>query len=612
MIPAAFLPLAAHLWQSTLFAALAALLSLALRRNQARVRYWLWLVASYKFLLPFSWLVSIGHHFTWHAVPQSMPPAISALTGAVSGPTFLISSPAGKLSPAHPSMLPFIISGIWVCGFAVLAFGWVREWMRIRAIRRSASPLPLGLAIPVMSTPVRLEPGVFGIFQPVLLLPEGIASHLTHTQLQGVLAHELCHVRRRDNLTAAIHMLVEALFWFHPLVWWLGGRLIDERERACDEEVLRIGGEPEAYAEGILTVCRSYIESPVACVSGISGSDLKKRIVRIMTQRLSEKLSFGRKVILAAVSIAAIAGPLGFGLVNAAQILVQSPTAEWEAAAGGKRSFDVVSVKPSASGEQAHSNVGLNDLDDGLPEAGHLSAVKIPLSGYIAFAYKLRPYQGKFVESQLPKWAAAGLNIEARAEGNPTKDQMRLMMQSLLADRFQLAVHFETRELPVLALGLAQPGKTGPQLQPHTEDPPCSDIPIHEPPPGVEPTPLTKVGGLTPACGGIFAFLLPHAAPSRFHIEGRNLTMGQIASYMVPTGHLDREILDNTGLNGNFDFCIEFVPGQDAARPRNFRPDPSGTKFAEALQQQLGLRLDPQTGLVNVLIVDHVEEPSAN
>ena len=72
---------------------------------------------------------------------------------------------------------------------------------------------------------------------PVLLWPEGLSEKLDDAHLEAVIAHELCHVRRRDNLTAAVHMLVEAVFWFHPLVWWLGARLIDERERACDEEV---------------------------------------------------------------------------------------------------------------------------------------------------------------------------------------------------------------------------------------------------------------------------------------------------------------------------------------------------------------------------------------
>jgi bla regulator protein BlaR1 len=74
-----------------------------------------------------------------------------------------------------------------------------------------------------------------------LLLPAGITDRLTPPQLKAIVAHELCHVRRRDNLATALHMGVEALFWFHPLVWWLGARLMEERERACDEEVLLMG-----------------------------------------------------------------------------------------------------------------------------------------------------------------------------------------------------------------------------------------------------------------------------------------------------------------------------------------------------------------------------------
>ena len=112
----------------------------------------------------------------------------------------------------------------------------------------------------------------------MLLLPEGIANRLTPEQLQTILDHELCHVRRRDNLTAAIHMLVESVFWFHPLVWWIGARLVEERERACDEQVLRSGNEPRAYAEGILKVCQFYLASKLACVAGVSGAQLKMRI----------------------------------------------------------------------------------------------------------------------------------------------------------------------------------------------------------------------------------------------------------------------------------------------------------------------------------------------
>ena len=73
------------------------------------------------------------------------------------------------------------------------------------------------------------------------LWPQRVSEHLAEGQIEAILAHEVSHVRRRDNLAAALHMIVEALFWFHPLVWWLGTRLVDESERACDEEVLRLG-----------------------------------------------------------------------------------------------------------------------------------------------------------------------------------------------------------------------------------------------------------------------------------------------------------------------------------------------------------------------------------
>ncbi len=106
-------------------------------------------------------------------------------------------------------------------------------------------------------------------------------------------------------------------FWFNPLVWWIGARMIEERERACDEEVVRLGNEPQAYAEGILNVCKFYLESPLACVSGVTGSDLKKRIEAIMTHRMSYRLTLARKLLLAAAGMAAVAGPILGGILNA-------------------------------------------------------------------------------------------------------------------------------------------------------------------------------------------------------------------------------------------------------------------------------------------------------
>ncbi len=164
-------------------------------------------------------------------------------------------------------------------------------------------------------------------------------------QLEAIFAHELSHVRRRDNLAAAIHMLVEAIFWFHPLVWWLGARLVDERERACDEEVLKSGREPQVYAEGILTVCRHYLESPLICAAGVTGSNLKRRIEAIMARRIGRELTLSVKLLLAGAGALALAVPVTIGLLHAPPLRAQTPTAT-----EAPPTFEVASIKPSDPG----------------------------------------------------------------------------------------------------------------------------------------------------------------------------------------------------------------------------------------------------------------------
>jgi len=305
-----------HLWLSTLFAAAAGLLTLAFRKNRASVRYWLWLAASVKFLVPFSPLVAIGSQFEWRAAPAVAPktmllPLASAIDDVVQ-PVALASS-----APLPTRYALAILLFIWFCGFSRVIFSWARRWRGIRAVLRTAAPLDLDAPVKIMSSPARLEPGVFGIFRPVLVVPEGILDHLAPEHWGAILAHELCHVRRRDNLTAAIHMAVEAVFWFHPLVWWIGRRLVEQRERACDEEALLASGDPQAYAEGILAVCRMYVESPLACVSGVTGSNLKKRIRGIMENRFLARLSLAKNAALALTGVVAVYVPVAVGLLHA-------------------------------------------------------------------------------------------------------------------------------------------------------------------------------------------------------------------------------------------------------------------------------------------------------
>jgi len=161
--------------------------------------------------------------------------------------------------------------------------------------------------------------------------------------------------------------------------------------------------------------------------------------------------------------------PMAIGVIAA-----QSPrVTDWQTAAGGKMAFEVASVKPGKVPKIPNFPL---DNRDAKTRGGRFSA-SFPLSGYISFAFKLSPCETNLAASvQLPKWFDTGLfEIEAQSGGNPTEDQMRLTMQSLLADRFKLAVHFESWEAPVFALNLVRPGRIGPKLRPHQEGPACPD-----------------------------------------------------------------------------------------------------------------------------------------
>jgi len=571
MIPVELSAFANHLWQSSLFAVAAPLLTLALRHNRAQVRYRLWLAASIKFLIPFSLLLSAGSRLEWRAAQTVAPPlasAIAQISQPFTAPLPALAMPAG---PAVPSLLPALLALVWLCGCAGVFFRWWVRWRRVRIAVRSASRLPIEAPVRVMSSPAPLEPGVFGVFRPVLLLPEGIANRLTPAQFRAILAHEFCHVRRRDHQAAAIHMVVEAVFWFHPLVWWIGARLVEERERACDEEVLRLGSEPEVYAAGILNVCRFCLESPLACAPGVTGADLKQRIEAIMTRRTLHSLTLARKLLLAVVGVGAIAGPIVVGMF-------QQSRAQGQGAAPLR--FEVASIK------RAKGAGGRGGLD--ILPGGGLRMDGATLKQLIAFAYDLR-------ESQVsggPRWIASdAYNILAKAEraapadnpqttvapGTTAWDRVRQRTQVLLAERFQLVIRKDAKAAAGYELRLA---KGGPKVQP------------------------------SPDQGN------PRTLRSRGRIDAQRGTMQMLA--VVLSEFVGRPVVDRTGLTGTYDYKVEYTPeaGPTGAPSENAAgadsPDLAGPSVFAALQEQLGLKLEPARVGTETIVVVRAEKPSAN
>lgn len=285
------------------------------------------------------------------------------------------------------------------------------------------------------------------------------------------------------------------------------------------------------------------------------------------------------------------------------------PVSQWQIAAGGKMEFEVASIRRDISDRNTPPNFAITS-DDGWGPSSNLFVADYPLLTYIEFAYKLwlTPSEREALLSKLPRWVATDkFEIRARAPGKPTKDQMRLMMQSLLVDRFKLRIHFETRQEPVFALTAIKPGRLGPDLRPHASGPTCE---------GQAETAAngsSRSSGQTfpPRCG-VYSALMK--GDNKVMLASRDTTLADLAGALPNYGGLDRPVVDETKIRGRFDVTIEWTARVKFpnAPPAESQPNPDGTTFSEALADQLGLRLKPATAPLKVLVIDRVEMPSEN
>ena len=243
---------------------------------------------------------------------------------------------------------------------------------------------------------------------------------------------------------------------------------------------------------------------------------------------------------------------LALSIALAAVTLAQAPDGEKRA------EFEVASVKPTATQD--------GSLAVHFPPGGRFSIRNLTLKQLLQTAYAVQAYQ----ISGGPGWiTSAGFDIEARA-GAGTEDlsraQVLRMVQTLLADRFQLALHRETRLLPVYALIV---GKTGSRLQP-------ADTNLGPP--------QTRMGQMVV----------------------RKMSMTEFANILALA--LKRPVKDETGLKGEFAFTLEWTPGLSDTEDR---PSPRPSLFT-AVQEQPGLKLESVKGPIEVLVIDHAEKPSGN
>jgi uncharacterized protein (TIGR03435 family) len=278
------------------------------------------------------------------------------------------------------------------------------------------------------------------------------------------------------------------------------------------------------------------------------------------------------------------------GLANTPQARAQSPVAT-----AARPEFEVASIKPNTSANGAATFP--------YPFGGRITATNVNLKILIEFSYKVR----NFEISGAPGWIDSDrYDVTAKAaESNIGVEQYQLMLQSLLADRFKLAVHRETKEMPVYAV---LPAKGGPRL-PEAKPGSCVTFGPDSPPP------LRVPGQSSPlVCGGF--------SMGPYSLEGRKLSVAQLVNALSII--LGRPVIDKTGFTGTFDIHLEFAPegttgrGQGGFGPPGLaadagNPDTSRPSIFTALQDQLGLKLESQKGPADVLVIDHLERaPTEN
>jgi uncharacterized protein (TIGR03435 family) len=285
---------------------------------------------------------------------------------------------------------------------------------------------------------------------------------------------------------------------------------------------------------------------------------------------------------------------------NSSQTVASAPVKPTTSGAG-KLTFEVASVRPSTQEFVLKGMDFLNPAGDEAPPPGGLFSWNVTLPWLINFAYDLRSGRREARET-LPKWAQDNwYTIEARAEGNPTRDDVRQMVRSLLEDRFQFAAHVEKREGPVYALVVAKPGLG---LKLHPEGAPCTLSALK-----VNKYPDTSPSyDAVPARCGISNRGLSHSGERRF--EMLDVTMQQIADWLGLG--LPLSVVDRTKLTGHYDAVLDFGPDGMSSNAGSSQDQIGLPPLPAALEKQLGLKLVKQNAQVDVFVLDHIAPLSEN
>jgi len=555
-------------WQAVLLALLVwVVMRLLQGRINAATRHLIWwsalmVIAILPFILRHAPLVLADQP------PQTKPAGLPAY---VSAPVALRAEVAViTVIDEHPAVWPFWVLVIWATVFVYRVLLIVRSYVRICGVKQRAAvwmrPLPgvrRGARILVsneVSSPIAV-----GFLHPAVIVPENLPQQLTVEEMNCVLLHEAAHLARFDDWVNMIACFLDAALALHPVTWWILRQIEREREIACDDWVVAQTGTALRYAESLARVA----ELRMVTANSVLASGVITRRSRLR-ERIEMLLRRGREFSPVAARL-----PAGAAAVAMATLAVAGALAPHWIAFAQRLEFEVASVK---------QNTVNGPTDFGPRRSGDLIMWhNIQPYTVIFYAYHLN---GRYqLEGYVP--LPEGWNwydFDVRTPSGTTDDQVRLMFQSLLADRFKLSVHRETKDVPEFEL-LSGEGKA--KLTPPRE----GEMKI-------------TIGGKTVTqpkgtCSGSVwregTRLICHGAP-----------MDRLANLL--SSELRAPVVDRTGLTGTYDVNILYLPDE-----RKLDADAGPARSLEqALQEELGLKLEKGKGPVEVLVIDHFEKPSEN
>ena len=441
-------------------------------------------------------------------------------------------------------------------------------------------------------------PATFGFIRPAIVLPID-AQEWSGTDLLHAMVRELEHVFRADWIVHLFARVVYALYWFHPFAWVTWRQLCLEAEHACDDAVLR-GAERTQYAQQLVELARRLSADPVRPVlSMATRADLSARVLAVLDAgRPRGRVGALRAAVIVTTAVVVVTAIAPLRAVAGVVHQSAASTAPGQSQAGHEKplAFEVASIKSNKSGDWRKGM--------GPAPGGRFTATNVTFRELVPFAYGLSQATANIRVIGGPKWMDTDhFDVVARAQGMPSLQELSVMVRTMLAERFRLSAHTETKELPVYALVMAKrDGSFGPQLRrSEVSEAACAArraaIQRNEPVPPLQP-------GAPAVCG------TGRSRPGSVTAVG--FSLGWLADTLGP--FVGRVVLDRTGLTGLVNLGLEWTPDpMPQPRPDDpdpLRIDPHGPSVYSALADQLGLKLESTKGPVSVLVIDRLEHPT--